>query len=73
MRTGNDFGSTAKVGTAGRDLETRLPPGAAWSLHEDSVEGNGGAGAKRRRTPAMASAFMPGENFWAAPVNDATH
>ena len=65
MRRKNDVGAATRVETAEHDLQTRLPPGAARSLHEDSVEGNGEAGTERGRTPAMASAFMSGEIFCA--------
>ena len=36
-----------------------------------ATDESGGADAKRRCTPALAPLLMSGENFWAAPANDA--
>ena len=52
-----------KVGTAEHEFPGRLSPRPTRRPLVASTEEFGGADAKRRRTPAMASAFMHGENF----------
>ena len=68
-----DFGSTTIVGTAEYEFRLRLSPRLTRRSHVLSTEKSGEADAERRRTPAVSSTFMSGENFWAAPnENDAT-